>query len=141
VGKGAALAVVVGEGPWEATAYLNGDAAQRVKPGDKARFVPEGLKGSPVTMIVDGVDADAAHTLPTALFAASAGGDVMVRQQNGRLVPEKAVYRVRLHAVNPPAKLVGHSWRGRVVIQGAWSSPAWRWLRTAIAVVVRESGF
>jgi putative peptide zinc metalloprotease protein len=141
VGKGAALAVVVGEGPWEATAYLDGDAAQRVKPGDKARFVPEGFKGSPVTMVVDGVDADAAHTLPTALFAASAGGDVMVRQQNGRLIPEKAVYRVRLHAIDPPAKLVGHSWRGRVVIQGDWSSPAWRWLRTAIAVVVRESGF
>lgn len=141
VGKGAALAVVVGEGPWEATAYLDGDAAQRVKPGDRARFVPEGLKGSPVTMVVDGVDADAAHTLPTGLFAASAGGDVMVRQQNGKLVPEKAVYRVRLRAANPPAKLVGHSWRGRVVIQGAWSSPAWRWLRTAIAVVVRESGF
>ena len=141
VGKGAALAVLVADGPWRATAYLGSDEAARVKPGDRARFTPEGLKGSPVTMVVEGVDADAAHVLPSALFAATAGGDVLVRQKDGRLIPEKAVYRVRLRALETPENLVGHSWRGRIAIQGAWSPPAWRWLRTAAAVLVRESGF
>ena len=77
----------------------------------------------------------------TRLFAATAGGDVLVRQKDGRLIPEKAVYRVRLRALETPENLVGHSWRGRIAIQGAWSPPAWRWLRTAAAVLVRESGF
>lgn len=141
VGKGAALAVVVGDGPWEATAYLTGEEARRVRRGDHARFTPEGLKGASVSMVVEGVDADAAHTLPSGLFAASTGGDVLVRQKDGRLVPEKAVYRVRLRAAEAPANLVGHSWRGRVVVRGAWSSPLFNWARTAVAVIVREAGF
>ncbi|MGE5500876.1 MAG: HlyD family efflux transporter periplasmic adaptor subunit [Ignavibacteriales bacterium] len=141
VGKGEALAVVVGEGPWEATAYLTGNEAPRVRPGDHARFTPEGLKGSSVPMVVEGVDADATHSLPSGLFAASAGGDVLVRQKDGKLAPEKAIYRVRLRAVEVPDNLVGHSWRGRVVVRGAWSSPLFNWLRTAAAVIVREAGF
>ncbi|HEX6859817.1 MAG TPA: HlyD family efflux transporter periplasmic adaptor subunit [Caulobacteraceae bacterium] len=141
VAKGSAIAVVVSDGPWRAVAYLGGSDAQRVKVGDRAKFVPEGLKGSPVTMVVEQVDPDATRALPSGVYAASAGGDVMVRSKDGKLVPEDAVYRVRLRAEKAPPNLVGHSWRGKVVIQGAWSPPGWRYLRTAIAVIVREAGF
>lgn len=141
VGKGSAIAVVVSEGPWRAVAYLKGDDALRVQVGDRATFVAEGLQGSPVKMIVEQVDPDATRALPSGLFAASAGGDVMVRTKDGKLTPERSVYRVRLRADHAPANLSGHSWRGRVVIQGAWSPPGWRYLRAALAVLVREAGF
>lgn len=141
VGKGSAIAVVASEGAWRAVAYLDSDEAPRVKVGDKARFVPEGLKGSPVTMVVEQVDPDTTRSLPSAVYAATAGGDVMVRAKDGKMTPEGSIYRVRLKAVKTPDQLIGHSWRGRVVIQGSWSSPGWRYLRTAIAVIVREAGF
>jgi putative peptide zinc metalloprotease protein len=142
VAKGSAIAVVAGEGPWRAVAYLNSEDASRVKVGDRAKFIPEGLKGSPVTLVVEQVDPDATRSLPSGIYAASAGGDVLVRaNKDGKLTPEKSVYRVRLRSQEAPAKLVGHSWRGRVVIQGAWSPPGWRYLRSALAVLVREAGF
>ncbi|HYG27320.1 MAG TPA: HlyD family efflux transporter periplasmic adaptor subunit [Caulobacteraceae bacterium] len=141
VPKGSAIAVVVTEGAWRAVAYLEGEEASRVKVGDHAKFIPEGLKAAPVTMVVEQVDPDSTRALPSGVFAATAGGDVLVRPKDDKLVPEKAVYRVRLRAEEAPEALVGHSWRGQVVIQGAWSPPGWRYLRTALAVLVREAGF
>jgi len=141
VGKGSAIAVVVSEDAWRAVAYLDADEARRVKVGDRANFVPEGLRGSPVAMVVEQVDPDVTRSLPSGVYAASAGGDVLVRAKDGKMVPEGSIYRVRLKTVGIPDKLVGHSWRGQVVIQGSWSSPGWRYLRAAIAVIVREAGF
>lgn len=141
VPKGSAIAVVVTEGAWRAVAYLESEDAARVKVGDRAKFIPEGLQGSPVTMTVEAVDADSTRALPSGVFAANAGGDVLVRAKDEKLVPEKSVYRVRLKAETAPPALVGHSWRGKVVIQGDWSPPGWRYLRTALAVLVREAGF
>lgn len=141
VAKGSAIAVMAAEGPWRAVAYLDGDDASRVKVGDRASFVAEGIKGAPVRLVVEQVDPDATRSLPSGLYAASAGGDVLVRAKDGKLTPERSVYRVRLRAEGTPPKLAGHSWRGQVVIQGAWSPPGWRYLRAALAVLVREAGF
>lgn len=141
VPKGAPIAVVAGGSRWQVVAYVEAEDAARLKVGDRARFTPQNAKVQPIGLVVDQIDADATRALPSALFAASSGGDVLVRQQEGRLTPERAVYRVRLSAPKAPEKLEGHTWRGKVVIQGDWSSPGWRYLRAAIAVLVRESGF
>jgi putative peptide zinc metalloprotease protein len=60
-------------------------------------------------------------------------------------VPERAIYRVQL-AVNADQAsaleaLSQHAWRGQLAIQARWEAPASRYLRQALAVLVRETGF
>jgi hypothetical protein len=47
-----------------------------------------------------------------------------------------------LYSVNDlPPTLTGAQWRGTVVTQVQAQAPAWRYLRNAAAVMVREFGF
>lgn len=83
--------------------------------------------------------------LPRPELAAQHGGHVMVREQDGQLRPEQAVYRVQL-AIDPAdarqlAAHGQHAWRGHLSIDGHHESPATRYLRQALAVLVREAGF
>lgn len=139
--KGAPLAVVVGDGGWRVEAYLTEDAARRVSVGDGAVFIPTGQAGRAVTLVVEAVDADATRALADPRFASLTGGDVTVRKLGDRLVPEKAVYRVRLRADAVPTSLRQRSWRGRITIRGDWSSVGLRYGQAALAVLVREAGF
>jgi putative peptide zinc metalloprotease protein len=141
VSKGSVVAVVAGDGRWDATAYVDASEVQRIRIGDRAQFVPDGAKGRAVELRVEEIDADSSRSLGSGLFASTAGGDIAVRPKNDRLVPEHAIYRVRLSANEVPGDLAGHSWRGRIWIKGAWSSLGWRYLRSAVAVLVRESSF
>lgn len=68
-------------------------------------------------------------------------GESKTREKNGQLVPERAVYRVSLDVQAMPVELQALSWRGRLVIHGESASPAACYLRQALAVMVRESGF
>jgi hypothetical protein len=56
-------------------------------------------------------------------------------------VPERAVYRVALDASDVPEDLQLQSWRGQLVVHAQWSSPAGRYLRQVVSVLVREFGF
>ena len=40
-----------------------------------------------------------------------------------------------------PAALADQSWRGTVVTEGRWEVPVARYLRSALAVLLREAGF
>jgi putative peptide zinc metalloprotease protein len=63
-----------------------------------------------------------------------------VREKNGVLYPEHAVYRVVLEAKEAlPA--TSPEWRGRVTIAGEWQLPVMRFLRSAASVAWREAGF
>ena len=78
---------------------------------------------------------------PGTMLAVQHGGSVLTRDQDGQLVPERAVYRVVLQAPGEPGALAGHAWRGQVVIQGRWEAPAAQYLRSALALLWREAGF
>lgn len=139
--KGTQLAVVVGNGQWRAAAYLPEDEARRIARGDRAVFFPGQEAGASIELRVESVDADSTRSLPDARFASSAGGDVSARRIGDRLVPDKAVYRVTMRAEKVPPALATRSWRGHVVIRGAWSSTGARYAQAALAVIVREAGF
>lgn len=139
IAKGAPIAIIADQGAWQAHAYLDAEQVKRVSVGDGARFVPKG--GAAVALRVDGIDRDAARSLPDGLLTTAAGGDVAVRVADGSIVPEGSVFRVRLTAVDAPAALRGRSWRGHLVISGGWTSIGWRYLRAAAALIVREASF
>ena len=68
--------------------------------------------GQVLSLAVSAVNRDAARVLPRRELASTLGGHVMTREKSGQLV---------LHA--------------------DWQSPASRYLRQALAVLVREAGF
>ncbi|RTL32167.1 MAG: hypothetical protein EKK49_11355 [Rhodocyclaceae bacterium] len=112
----------------------------RIAPGDAGLFVADGLSGPVARLEVERIDADASHTLSEPELAASFGGHVLVRERQGLLYPERAVYRVQLKVLDSelPAQ---HAWRGRVSIAGRWEAPGLRFLRSATNVLWREGGF
>ena len=141
VGRGERLGVLVQPGEWRIETYVDEDALPRVRVGDAGRFYADGLEGPYLTLRVVAVDRDATHVLASGLLATSTGGSVVVREKQGQLVPERAVYRVTLAALDGPGSLAGQSWRGTVVIRGAWEPPGFHFLRSAMAVLWREIGF
>ena len=75
-------------------------------------------------------------------LALDAGGDVAVRNRNGRLYPEKAVYKVvfRTQQAVDFSKPVSRE-RGVVVVRLKPASTLLTWLRDIAAVFYREFGF
>jgi putative peptide zinc metalloprotease protein len=138
------LGVLVREGsPWLVETWVPEDVVQRVAIGDGAVFVVDSATGPTIHLTVAGIDRDASRTLPRPELAAHLGGHVLVREQARTMVPERAVYRVQL-APDRPADLSAleqHSWRGRLTIRVQGEAPVLRYLRQALAVLVRETGF
>ena len=142
VGRKEPIALLVrDDGRWLVETWLDEEAVRRIAPGASAVFFPDSQPGSAVRLRVESVDRDAARVLPRPELAAPAGGHVLVRPLNNRLVPERAIYRVTLAPEAVPEALRGHAWRGHLTVHGAWESPGLRYLRQAASVLVREAVF
>ena len=142
VGRKEALALLVrDDGRWLVETWLDEDAVARIRPGTSALFLLESQPERALPLRVLAVDRDATRALPRPELAVQAGGHLLTRQLAGRLVPERAVYRVTLEPESVPADLRGHAWRGRLTLHADWESPGWRYLRQAAAVLVREAAF
>lgn len=112
----------------------------RVHPGAAATFRPENGAAS-VRLVVRSVSPTALATLDQPELASVYGGDVAAHQEkDGRLVPQAAVYRVMLDAVDLPPDATPELRRGWVTIDGDRASILARiWQRT-VALAVREAG-
>lgn len=134
------LGSLVAPGRWQVVTYVDEEAVRRIAAGDRALFIADGMAGPALHLNVASIDRDASRTLGEPELAALFGGDVLVREKNGVLYPEHAVYRVLLEteAGLPPSS---PAWRGHVAIAGEWEAPALRYLRAAAAVAWREAGF
>ena len=136
------IATLVREGtPWVVETWLDEEAVQRLRVGDRAVFMRDSGQGPVLELTVSSVDRDASRLLPRKELAAPAGGHVLIRERKGVLIPERAIYRVLYSIDGLPPTLTGAQWRGTVVTQVQAQAPAWRYLRNAAAVMVREFGF
>ncbi len=140
-GRNERVAMLVGDGAYEASSYLDEEAVRRVAVGDRARFYPDGLSGPALRLTVTGIDRDATRTLPVGAWAAQQGGSVAAREKQGVWYPEQAVYRVSFSVDEPAGALAGQTWRGQAVIAGEWEAPGARFARALAALVWREAGF
>ena len=87
------------------------------------------------------IDKDATRVLSEGALSSLAGGEVVVRPQEKKLIPEHAVYRVRLRVDGwLPGGSEGYL-RGRVVIFAWPKSILGDFVRGAMATLVREAGF
>ncbi len=133
------LGVLIDPSTATAEALVSESDIARIKPGNKARFHPESGE-TPLEMTVRDVSPTSVPVIDTPELASLYGGGVPVRrEQDGRLKPEAAVYRVVFAlpdgTVAPPSIR-----RGTVRIEGAPQSFADRVWRRAVAVVMREAG-
>ena len=135
------LARLVVEQNQQVVAFLNEEEVGWVARGNSARFYADGLEGPFVPLEVARIDPDASRTLPEAELSSLYGGNILVREKNGLLYPEQAIYRVTLKVTGSSGNLVGHTWRGKVVISGSWYAPGWRFLSAALSIFWREAGF
>jgi putative peptide zinc metalloprotease protein len=134
------LGRVVGEGAYQAIAYVDEEDVRRISVGDRALFLADGMAGPAVHLEIAAIDQDASRTLGEGELASMFGGTVLVREKNGVLIPERGVYRVLLTS-RDPVKASQHRWRGQVSIAGNWEAPGLRFLRYALSIFWREAGF
>ena len=140
IASGERIALLVGDQGYEVETFLDEEAVKQIAVGDTAGFVSDGGEGGRLQLEVRHIDADATRVLPNGMLSAQAGGHVLVRQRRDQLIPEQGLYRVSLAVKTAPDVLADQSWRGTVVIQGRWESPASRYLRSALSVLLREAG-
>jgi putative peptide zinc metalloprotease protein len=110
---------------------------KRLNIGDRATFYATPLS-HPIGAIVSDIDIDASRELPDGMLAAPYGGPILVRQKQGRWMPEHAMYRVVLNpdgALSLPTEQV---LRGQLSIRGDWESIAGRYFKSALSTLIRE---
>jgi len=134
------LGELIADGPWQVVTYVDEDEIRRLAIGDRALFIADGLGGPDLTARISSIDRNASRTLGEGALATLSGGHVLVRENNGILYPEQAVYRVILD-IEADLPATSPLLRGRVAIAGRWESPAARFIRAAGAVAWREAGF
>lgn len=137
---GEKLGVVYAPGRMVVETYLQEEDIRRVRLGQSGRFVSDGGEGS-LDLEVIAVDRDATRSLPDGLLTTVAGGHVAVRIQDGKRVPDQAIYRVLLAVRSDPETLANRKWRGHVAIDGAWAPLAAPFVNRAVGVLLREAGF
>lgn len=119
--------------------WLDEESIKRIQLHDQGVFIADSGAGAVLDVEVTYIDADASRVLPNPMLAAQAGGHVLTRERDRQLVPEHAMYRVLLVVKQKESAVPDQALRGRVVIRARWEAPAQRYLRNALAILLRES--
>ncbi len=140
VAKSSALVTLINDKDWVVDCYIEEDDLKRIDKGNWGRFVADAPGVGAVNLTVIDIDKDATRVMTEGALTSAAGGEVLVRPQQNKLIPERAVYRVRLK-VDSQEKLSTGYIRGRVAIYGWPKSILGEFIRLGLATVWRETGF
>ena len=133
------IGTLVSDRPWVVETWLEASQVRRIARGHRATLWLPG-RPDPMPLIVEHIDIDASREITDPLLTAAHGGHVLVREQNQRWVPERAVYKVVLTTLAPhdPAQGPPVTLRGALSIDAEPTSIGGGWLLNALAVVLRE---
>ncbi len=122
-------------------AYAEEADIGRLQPDGEGRFYPEGGDLSPFGVRIISIDKTGTRQLNLEELASTHGGAIAVRPDAERgLIPEQGIYRVLLQVADTRSKLP-ITVRGRLSLETPPESLIGRFLRSATAVVIRESGW
>jgi putative peptide zinc metalloprotease protein len=141
VPKSFSLVTLISEKDWIVDCYVEEDDLRRLDTGNWGRFIPDAPGVQGVGLSVISIDKDATRVLAEGSLSSVAGGEILVRPQNNKLIPERAIYRVRLKVDGHPSKISTGYIRGRVVIFAWPKSILGDAIRGGLAVFIREAGF
>ncbi|HSP26890.1 MAG TPA: HlyD family efflux transporter periplasmic adaptor subunit, partial [Saliniramus sp.] len=131
------------EGPARLTAYVDAADLGRIDTGLRGRFLPDDPAARSLEVEIVNIAVVAETELDIASFADIHGGPIAAsRDEQGRLIPSRAVWRVELALVEddeaePPASAVP----GKVRFSVPGEAPIARVFRNVAAIVIRESWF
>ncbi len=131
------LGVVRSEGAALVTAYVQESDRDRLQPGAAVRFFPHSLDHGVAEGRVASVDQSPVRALADGALASIHGGDLPARVSGQQIVPEGAVYRVRIRLEQPAPEL---ELAGTALIEGEARSLLGRLARSVMVVLVREWG-
>jgi len=122
-------------------AYAEEADVGRLQADGAGRFYPEGGDLLPFPVRIISIDKTGTRQLNVEELASTYGGAIAVRPDTERrLVPEQGIYRVLLQVENNTASLP-MTVRGRLSLETQPESLVGHMLRSAAAVVIRESGW
>ncbi|WP_096700807.1 HlyD family efflux transporter periplasmic adaptor subunit [Magnetospirillum sp. 15-1] len=116
-------------------AYLAEDDLPRIRVGGKASFIPDG-SGAPLAATIATIDHAAVRALADPQLGAPYGGAIPARFDTRSLVPDMALYRIRLTLNGSVAVPI----RGTAHMDGERRSILGRAWRSVAAVIIREMG-
>ncbi|MBX9634060.1 MAG: biotin/lipoyl-binding protein, partial [Magnetospirillum sp.] len=119
-------------------AYVGEDDLPRITLGTTASFIPEGAGVSQSATLI-AIDRMAVRNLTEPALAVPYGGTIAARFDKQSLIPDVAVYRLRL-AVADQSATVPVPLRGEIHLEGERRSMLGRAVRAALAVIIREWG-
>lgn len=138
--KDEALGAVVST-TMQVIAYAEEADLERLQPGAKGRFYPDGGDFPEFPVQVISIDRTGSRQLALAELSSRYGGAIAVREDGQhRLIPEQGVYRLLLKTDNASSTLP-ITVRGRLALNTPPESLAGRVMRSAVAIVIRESGW
>lgn len=141
VGADSPLLSLVGMGGAVGEGYLFEGDEERIKAGASCIFYPENPDMRPVRGRIREIEGLGAAVLARPELASLYGGSIPARiMRSGALVPEQALYRMFWQPDSKSLQTKGQ-FRGTLVVEASPESFLWRLWRTAVGVVIRETGF
>ncbi len=123
------------------TAYVEEADLNRIQIGTKGLFYPEGGDLNDFSVHVITVDHVGTRQLSIPELGSNHGGEIAVREdEQHHLIPEQGIYRVLLQ-VNDHTAMSAITIRGRLSLETPAESLAGRLMRSALAVLIRESSW
>lgn len=141
VGTNEKLLMLVDESSYQVQTYVDEQSVALLSVGASAEFITDGLEGPRLHLRIARIETDVARTIDEPILTSSHGGHIVVREKNGLLYPEQALYRVTLTAQTNPAGLQGRTWRGQLTLRGTSAAPIAKYARSLLALLWREAGF
>ncbi len=103
----------------------------------QAKFLSQGLSQA-LTAQIEGIDKDSSRVLPDGQLSALHGGHILVREQQGKWIPEHVIYRISLELKQPYTHDLMAVQRGLPLMDANALSLTGQYLRHALTVVIRE---
>ncbi len=135
--KNEKVGVVIGHAPWRIETWVDEEQARRIPIGASAQFIAPGLPHALKAKVVS-IDKDTTRVLPDGQLTAPQGGLILVREQQGKWLPDQGVYRVSLSLNEAYTHELMAVQRGMLSVDAQAHSLAGQYLRHALAVVIRE---
>ncbi|WP_180980170.1 site-2 protease family protein [Vibrio diazotrophicus] len=135
------LGQIVSQDEFQIMAYVDQQDLTRIRSGDEGLFISDSGAMVPFSVRVKDIAVNATRVLGDDILSSVRGGKIVSRSSGNQIIPENAIYQIKLVPIDPDFLLVTSVLTGQVVIKGkpqAWITPYWK---SALATVRREAGF
>ena len=126
---------------WVIDTYVTESDLKRIDVGHMGWFEPEAPGVSNYKLTVLSIDRDATQVLNEGMLGSLGGGDILVRTQNNKFIPENAMYHVRLKVDHLSQKISTGYLRGHIVILAWPKSILGETIKKTFANLIREASF